>query len=407
MITNESSNQDLFRGSLGTLDYVNVKNALLWANGLAPFPPPSSVHLDLTFRCTGHCIHCRQWTWPKHSEFTIDQLEKIFLVFEKWGVKALTFGGGNPLLHRNIIDAIHLAKNKNIQLGIISEGLRISDNLADAICDNAKWIRFSLDGPSSLVHDAIRNTIGLFDNVVRGIAKLRNKKSALRIGLNCIMQKSNINHLQQIVELANRIDVDVVLFKFPHGTEDRKNRYLPSREEWEQVFKWISVAIQHEELVAKSNLKEILQMYHKIIQLNDLIEGLPVRNFYIDNKIKCFAPLFFVSCDSEGNIYPCDYLQADTRSWGGIYRKMRTSYCAGNILSDDHQVLENLSNMVLNNIYSLPSNGFIECGCCTRFCQFNSDITKLNCDFIKKNASCRDNSLFNNNESNDNKVLFL
>jgi MoaA/NifB/PqqE/SkfB family radical SAM enzyme len=299
------NNQDLLRGSLETLGDEAVTKALLWLRGRTPYPYPTSIHLNLTLRCTARCLHCSQWTWPSHAEFTVNQLKKLFNIFRYWGVKTITFGGGNPLLYDHISQSLQLARRSKMQVGIISEGIRMPDNLVDIISQYAHWIRFSLDGPDSHIHDLIRNKPGLFDSVIECITKLKNHQNKLLIGINCVIQKHNFKYLSQMIDLAKKVGVDVLLFKIAHG-EDNVGHFLPSLEDWKNVVEWVKSASKEKHNGIITNLNELCNLLEVFFSDNDVVQGKPVGSFYRQMQVHCFTPLFFLTCDSIGNMYPCD-----------------------------------------------------------------------------------------------------
>ncbi len=377
-----TKNHDSIRGSVASLQQQTVAKALRWLRGEGPYPTPVSIHLDLTLRCSARCVHCKQWAWPGHKEFTGSQLKELIEIFNSWEVKTVTLGGGNPLLHNDIIPALEMLNHAGIKVGIISEGIDLTDDLGEAICRYAQWIRFSLDGPNPEIHDKLRNAPGLFGLVISAIKRLKSRKSSLVIGLNCVVQKGNVNHLAQMVGLARDADVDALLLKLPHG-DDPSGRFLLSLEEWETFSKWVQ-GFAKKDTQVKTNLKELASMIGIVFKGEDIVEGRPVRSFYREGNARCFAPFFFLVCDSEGNMYPCDYLQADTRQWDGQYGNMRKGFCLGNVLEDNEGVLTRLALEMRNRVHGLPGSGFDECGCCTRFCQLNASLTTINNDLSAK-----------------------
>jgi len=372
-----SENQDLLRSSIDNLNAVSLARAYRWLHERSPIPFPKSIHLNLTLRCLGHCRHCWQWSWPKHEEFTRNELEHLFRIFGSWGIESVTFGGGNPLLHAEIGRALELASDEGIAVGIITEGVEMTDSLADAIGNHAKWIRFSLDGPTPDIHDSIRNSEGLFDTVVSNIRLLKDRYPHVPIGLNCVIQQSNWHVLDEIVDLGTHLGVDAVLFKLPHG-DDPGGSYLLGRDQAEQVAEWVRSRIERTGMDVSTNLAHLHTLLTSVCNIDDVVDGRPVRRFYRDAGVHCFAPLFFMTCDSRGYVYPCDYLQADTRCWQPEYRDMRSDFCLGNVLEDSDQILVKLSELLRARVHGLPASGFVECGSCTRFCQLNADMTTLN-----------------------------
>lgn len=188
---------------------------------------------------TARCVHCKQWAWPHHAELDLVKLTDLIQVFRYWGVKTITFGGGNPLLHEHFISALEMARGAEMHVGIISEGCSMSAATAEAIARHAAWIRFSLDGPNAGIHDRIRNTPGLFANVVASISALQRHKTGLQIGLNCVVQKRNVNLWTEMIRLAEELGVSAVLFKLPHG-DDPGRHFLLSHDDLQAFVQWVS-----------------------------------------------------------------------------------------------------------------------------------------------------------------------
>lgn len=369
------SNQDLMRSSVNDINPQVIQNVLNWVLGNGELPLPKSIHLNLTLRCTAKCLHCHQWSWPSHNELSITQLGKLFFIFNSWGVKSVTLGGGNPLLHPDIIDTLYLSSSMGIDSSIITEGGDIADNLLTAICTNVKWIRFSLDGPTPEIHDLIRNSDGLFEKVITNIKQIKQRNFDLPVGVNCVIQRKNFKQLQEMIQLCDDLSVDYLLFKIPHG-DDSLHKYIPTSDEWAYIIKWIE-DFETINSKVKHNLSELKLLLQQVYQSDDLVKGKPTKSFYVNHMIKCFTPLLFLTCDSEGYAYPCDYLQGDTRHWKGKYQVMRNEFCLGNILTDTDEVIRNLKETTLGNILNLPNSGYEECGSCTRFCQLNYSMSSI------------------------------
>jgi MoaA/NifB/PqqE/SkfB family radical SAM enzyme len=369
-----TANTDLLRAT--GLDFSRVQHALSWLRGeVNTAPRPVSVHMDLTLRCTGRCVHCKQWTWPPQKELEWFELERLFDVFRSWGVQTITFGGGNPLLHKDITYAIRSAHSVGLSVGVISEGFPLQDALIDTICKHTKWIRFSLDGPTASIHDKIRNHSGLYDSVVHCIQKLRNKNSDIIIGVNCVIQQLNIGHLSNMISACENIGVDILLFKLPHG-DDINRKYLLNKPQWEWLTAWLGANIETPHQRTRTNAAELLTFISSYTTPANALQGTPVLDHYVKNSIKCYAPLFFLACNSFGDIYPCDYLQYDTRHWQQ-YMTLRDGFVLGNALASPDTVLSSLAHGIRHKLHQLPANGHRECGCCTRFCQLNSTLTQL------------------------------
>jgi hypothetical protein len=175
-----------------------------------------------------------------------------------------------------------------------------------------------------------------------------------------------------MIPLAEQLGVTAIFFKIAHGSDPR-NRFLLSKADYAELLKWVQSASRT--CPIQTNLNELAGLCENTLSPEGIADGRPVRDFYLKNQIRCFVPLFFLTCDCQANAYPCDYLQADTRSWNKPFIILRDTFCLGNLLANPEQVLERLSKMFLR-IHHLPREGNDECGCCTRFCQFNAELTE-------------------------------
>ena len=271
------------------------------------------------------CVHCKQWTWPRQPEFSLADLTHLFTIWGSWGLRTVTFGGGNPLLHPNFCASLDLARANGIECGVITEGAGLAEEMVDAICRDAQWIRFSLDGPNAEIHDSIRNSPGLYDCVVSSIQRLKARSPRLPVGLNCVVQKQNIAYVSQMADVARQLGPDALLFKIPHG-QDGENCFLPSLEGWNAFMRWLTAQPLQDPAGVRTNVRELGALLGSMLPKSDVIRGRPASSYYVRQKARCFVPLFFLTCDSRGNMYPCDYLQADTRLYAGEFGRCGTRF---------------------------------------------------------------------------------
>lgn len=192
--------------------------------------------------------------------------------------------------------------------------------------------------------------------------------------MNCVVQKANIHSLPQMIPLAEQAGIDALLFKVPHG-DDPTGSFLPSTAQWRGFVEWVRNWAPDRARRFRTNLEELKRILGPVFREGDVVRGRPVQSFHAEQRVRCFAPFFFLACDSLGNMFPCDYLQADTREWGGRFGRMRQEFCLGNVLGSSHEVLVRLAEMMRGKLHHLPANGHPECGCCTRFCQLNCALS--------------------------------
>ncbi len=376
--------QDLIRGYGVHLPSSRISTALRWMHDGGPMPRPISVHVDLTFRCTARCVHCAQWTWRERPEMDLDKIDNLIKILRRWDVRSVTVGGGNPLLHAHLNHFLRSLHESNISVGLITEGgVTLDPALINFLNDYLSWIRFSLDGATAEVHDRIRGRNGLFDLTTDAIRELCARKSRLKVAINCVMQRRNLHQLTEMVSLSRALGVDILMFKIPHG-HDPRGRYVPNSEQWQQVRQWVRNELTVDQSTKPStNLATLSRLLNDDLELEDLTAGRPVRQYYTVQSARCFVPLFFLVIDADGNVFPCDYLQADTRPNSKEYHEMRSNFAVGNVFIDGDRLLDRLGAVFREQVHFLPGRGYEECGSCTRFFELNTFLSGLTADQIE------------------------
>ena len=136
-------------------------------------------------------------------------------------------GGGEPLLHPNLVDWIAEAKQAGCKAGFLTNGSLLEEAASSRMIDaGVDWIALSADGARAETFEAIRqgaSFAGFCENV-RYLTDMRIGKTP-RVMFNCVMMPSNIEELQDIVRLAASLQVDQVNFKqcdVARGGQERK-----------------------------------------------------------------------------------------------------------------------------------------------------------------------------------------
>ncbi len=334
---------------------------------------PTSAHYEITNQCNSHCIHCQRWNWKDLANPSLEQAILVFQHLSSLGVKTLTIGGGEPLLYRHLPKLLDLNKEYGFRLGIITNGLFSSPPLLKSLCDNVEWVRFSLDASDDETYKTIRGIHDGFSmamSTIKQVVLLRrhNRTGVPKIGINFVVQAENVRQLPEIIRKAEENEVDMVLFKLVHG----KGPFLLSHTQLARLKLDIESLISTGVDSKKNNLLEFHQMITRDLDSNSILSGFPIHSFYKKKKLRCFAPFFFLTIDSRGYVYPCDYLFYDTR--GEVEcQKSRLQYKIGHVkdfkvrTSDTFQKL----GTILNRLSCIDVNTIPECGCCTRFYRFN------------------------------------
>lgn len=142
-------------------------------------------HLDhLWFQVTGTlcniaCSHCFNNSGPNVRTFgflSLDQVRKELAAAAGYGVKEISFTGGEPFLHPDLMEMLRLALD-GAPTTVLTNGTLVNDRLADrlaALESESSYsfeIRISLDGYTEATNDAIRGP-GVFRKVLDATRRL-------------------------------------------------------------------------------------------------------------------------------------------------------------------------------------------------------------------------------------------
>lgn len=177
--------------------------------------PTLDVTLDVTNKCPLKCIQCRKTyfeTFDEQQDMNYPLFKQIAADLFPHARTVCLSSAGEPLMTRNFLDAVALARSYGVEVSFISSGMHLDHNRAEKLIDlKVSRIEFSLDGATAPTYNKIR--IGSnFDKVIRNISylnELKQKKGCSwpMLRFNYVLMKSNIHELPEFIELAHRLGV--------------------------------------------------------------------------------------------------------------------------------------------------------------------------------------------------------
>ena len=159
-------------------------------------------------RCNLHCRHCYQEDYRDTMEFgqMLSALEKYENYVGAHGYEGqINLTGGEPLLHPSFFPLARKIREKDLRLGVLSNGTLIDDKTAEALSElRPVFVQVSLDGPEE-IHDRIRGA-GSFARAVEGIDLL--KKYGIRVLVSFTAMKENIASFKKLADVCKKHRVD-------------------------------------------------------------------------------------------------------------------------------------------------------------------------------------------------------
>jgi radical SAM protein with 4Fe4S-binding SPASM domain len=252
---------------------------------------PITAEIHLSNKCNNACYYCGQKENRDSQEMTADDIIQTVDFLSSIGVKGTYFsGGGEPTLNDNLQLAIDLFTDKNIELGMITNGVIMDNQIIDYYLLNFKWVRISIDAADSETYKKIRGTDDyniVIENVKKLLARKKELNSKTTIGLQIVVNDYNYYKLFYTgMELLNIfVDID----------------YLQIRP--------IEIKINEFPYDKKKQIKKIKHELLELEKLEKIIISDKWNLFFNDKRefgfTKCHASEFILTVDAHCDLYQC------------------------------------------------------------------------------------------------------
>lgn len=191
-------------------------------------PIPRMAILYPTFVCNQRCIYCLFGEMNEKYKCSIETelLMRVIDEIGDLGTKAIEFcGGGEPLTHPGITEAIRKMIDRQLKFGILSNFSISNPGLLDLIAKNASYVRASIDTFDENIYRVLHRPGGkhglaqVLDNMKDIIRIKQNENSELQVGIKILLTKLNYKNLTKTTEQAIDMGFDSIQLKMARHTE--------------------------------------------------------------------------------------------------------------------------------------------------------------------------------------------
>ncbi len=206
--------------------YSNLK-VLHYPEKLASLPlsaqetlAPIHIRIKPTNVCAHHCSYCAYRVdalqvgqdMNERDEIPRDKMMEIIDDVEQMGVEAVTFsGGGDPFYYKPLLDVVKRIVDGPLKFASLTNGAKLSGELAEIFAAHATWLRVSMDGwddKSYADYRGIRE--GEFTKVLENMRAFKQLGGACKLGVSYIVDQKNAAHIETFVEKIYSLGVDNV-----------------------------------------------------------------------------------------------------------------------------------------------------------------------------------------------------
>jgi len=175
---------------------------------------PTKIELDLTSACNLACSHCSRVTTesPGPDELNLEELISFLEQAGRIGVSTITFMGGEPTCHPELIELALVARLSGIRsISVGTNGWLVDEKLAARMAAVFDSIQVSLHGTNAVIHDNIVGRQGSFERSIQSIRYLK-AHSARRVTISYTVTHDNAAGMETAARLARDLEVDSIRF---------------------------------------------------------------------------------------------------------------------------------------------------------------------------------------------------
>lgn len=171
-------------------------------------PLISTLQLELSSRCNERCIHCYIPNGKKNHgiDMPYERFKKIIDEFADMGGISVTLSGGEALLHKDIIKMLYYCREKDLQISVLSNLIKLTDEEVKAMKDtNVSLVQVSLYSMDPEVHDYITTVKGSYEKTKDAIERL--VAADVPVQISCPLMKANKDGYSEVLKYAQTLKV--------------------------------------------------------------------------------------------------------------------------------------------------------------------------------------------------------
>jgi radical SAM protein with 4Fe4S-binding SPASM domain len=300
---------------------------------------PFLVVWDFTHKCNLSCKHCYSNSGTaSQQELTTKEALDVVDQLADFGVTALAFSGGEPLIRKDFFEVASHAVERGLYVSVATNGtLLTEENVKKLKQTKINYVEVSIDGATAQTHDSFRGVPGAFDKAVAGLKNC--VEADLCVCIATTATKSNLAEMPGILDLAEEIGAErFTYFNFiPTGRGKEHYDQDLTAEEREELMRYLlnrmstgckttilttapqlaRVALQCQgtqgtgEITMSMAHMQTARVSKKAVPLADFIGG-------------CGAGRLYCSISPQGDVHPCVFFPVNvgnlkTEKFGDIW----------------------------------------------------------------------------------------
>lgn len=178
-------------------------------------PLPAICDVSVTNVCNAACDFCgfaRDKTLAGPRRYLdLADFRRALPILRRRGIRYMTFQGGEPLVHPDIVALVAASTGLGIHCGLITNGLFLAEHIGALAAAGLERLLISIDSDRMAKHDLNRGLRGLHRHIEGGITQAR----AYGIPAWACVTINRLVDYDALPEALARLGFDAVVFSYP------------------------------------------------------------------------------------------------------------------------------------------------------------------------------------------------
>ena len=247
-------NNNLIQRTITTNEYNSVE--------INPNEFLRSIHIEIATACNERCIHCYIPNKYKNTFIDSNLFYRIINGGRKMNIIHVTLSGGEPLLHKDILDFLKKCRKLDLSVNILSNLTFLNEDIISEMKKNPLLsVQTSLYSMDAKIHDSITKLNGSFEKTTAGILRLCNE--GIPVQISCPIMKQNKTCYVDVLHWGWAHNIAVAIEPIIFAAYDHSGYNLENRLSIEEINNVLTTQIKegyaksfHDEAKEKEKLTE-------------------------------------------------------------------------------------------------------------------------------------------------------
>jgi len=178
-------------------------------------PLPAICDVSVTNVCNAACDFCGfardKNLAGQRRHIDVAGFSRALPILRRRRIRYMTFQGGEPLVHPDIVALVQAATQGGVQCGLITNGWFLPEYIEALAAAGLKRLLISIDSHSMAKHELNRGLGGLHRRIAQGIARAR----TLGIPASASVTVNRLVDYEALPEALERLGFHAVTFSYP------------------------------------------------------------------------------------------------------------------------------------------------------------------------------------------------